>query len=92
MFPQMPSRPPMPMPGGGGGMPPGMPSRMPPPGMGGGMPPGMPGMPPGMPPGMGGGMPGMGGGQPDEAKVREVVQMLESLLQQFYAKYPFLSQ
>ena len=76
MFPQMPTRPPMPMPS----RPP-----MPMPGGGGGM-------PPGMPPGMGGGMPGMGGGQPDEAKVREVVQMLESLLQQFYAKYPFLSQ
>ena len=66
-------------------MPPGMP-----PGMGGGMPPRMGG---GMPPGMGGGMPPNledESGQPDEAKVREVVQMLEGLLAQFYAKYAFL--
>ena len=79
MFPQPPSRPPMPMPSSspmpmvGGGMPPGMP-----PGMGGGMPPGMLG--------------DQGGGAPDEAKVREVVGMLQNLLQQFYQKYPYLSQ
>ena len=75
MFPQPPSRPPMPMP-----------SSSPMPRVGGGMPPGMGG---GMPPGMLG---DQGGGAPDEAKVREVVGMLQNLLQQFYQKYPYLSQ
>ena len=82
MFPQAPSRPPMP--GMGGGMPPGM--------MGGGMPPGMGG---GMPPGISGGMPPeMGGssGNPDEAKVRELASMLEGLLQQLYQQFPFLNE